>query len=313
MSNTYGYNWGIRLFTFSPSEKGYYLSLSVKNQIWKKFFEAQGQFRKKYPNGFEVEAEVDYSNYFDSYFGEGMDTKYSDQVFLYSNQFELRQKIVKKQKNYIFYGVQGQIIFRKEIPSGVEGEKRIPTELLVVGKALAGHDSRDHWSNTKTGQYHTVSAGCVPSLGYGSSFCSFELDLRSYFEIYKKVRLALRGFTGTTLLAPATYSLAYRLGGTDVLRGFTDNRFRGDKIYFVQTELRGDLWKEIVSGAVFAELGEVASFDKKFTNPRWNYGLGLRFGIPPSYNMKVRMDLGFSTDKKDKRKFNFIVDFHQAF
>ena len=316
MSNAYGANWGLRWFTFSPNNQGYYLSIDFKNQIGSRFIDIGGEFIKKRSGGLETEASANYTNYLEPYFfGEGMKTTDKEQAFVYYKRVFLHYQMVKREKTGVFYGVEGDFIFRAESRATLSDtrQKRIPTEIIFSGKILLGHDSRDNWQNTTTGHYHTFSFGCVPSLGYGSSFCSVDLDLRTYFYVQKNLRLALRGFGGTTLLAPSTYSLAYRLGGVEVLRGFSDNRFRGDKIYFLQAELRRNLWKDRVSGVGFLELGEVASFDKKFEKPRWDYGVGLRFGIPPSYDIKARLDVGFSTDKNDEQMMNFIINFLQAF
>ena len=191
-------------------------------------------------------------------------------------------------------------------------------EFSVWLKLKAGYDSRDNWKDPGKGVYHQLSLSCLPSFGLGGSYCLASADLRGYIPLQqlpflKKPLLALRGFAGTSLFAPASYSFSYRLGGSEVLRGFTDSRFRGDKIYFGQSELRSALWKEIVSGALFFELGELAERGRPFAGFLWDWGFGLRFGLPPSYDIKLRADLAFSKDRFKRRSYNFIVDFFQAF
>ena len=168
-------------------------------------------------------------------------------------------------------------IFRKE---NLKKQKKryFEDENFLFPKATAGYDSRDSWENAKKGQYHQVSFGCALR---ENGACLVEGDFRFYFPVHDRACLALRGFAGRSFFNGLTYSLAYRLGGSKVFRGFAYNRFRGDRVYFAQSELRADLWKEILSGALFFEGGKVASRGERLPGLRWDYGVGLRFGIPP--------------------------------
>ena len=56
-------------------------------------------------------------------------------------------------------------------------------------------------------------------------------------------------------------------------------------------------------------MGEVSSLKDDFIKARWNYGAGLRFGLPPSYKVKFRADFGIS----DEKGYNITMDFHQSF
>ena len=327
-TRVYGSNIGFRLFLYSPEQArpgrhGYYLGFSALSQI--PSFESSKfelQYVESYKSGLEAEGSAFYSNYFEPYYGEGIRTKEADREDLSATRVTVNYKIQRRRHDNIFYGVFGQILFRTERPElNKDKKEKFPSEFLLNLKAILGYDSRDSWKDPKSGQFAKLSFGCAPRLGHGSSFCLGDLDARSWLTFYSWT-LALRGFAGSSFFAKASYSLAYALGGPKVLRGFSENRFRGDKVYFGQAELRrplwlgaeGSRWREFLSGAVFAEIGETAEYGEGlFQDFRWDYGLGLRLGIPPSFKIKLRADLGFSTVPEDQDRLHLTVGFLQAF
>lgn len=329
-TQTYGSNLGLRLFFYSPESRageeaarplrqGYYLGASVLSPVPSfDAFKFQIQYIESYKSGLLAEGSFLYSNYFEPYYKGGINSKESDREDLHSSRFKLNYKILRRRAGGLFYGGLGQLIFRTENPDlNKDKKERFSSEFLLNLKALLGYDSRDSWKDPKKGQFVQMAFGCAPSLGHGSSFCLGDIDARSWLTVYSWT-LALRGFIGSSFFAKASYSLAYTLGGAEVLRGFSENRFRGDKVYFGQAELRRPLlsgrWREFLSGAVFAEIGETAEYSAGlFQSFRWDYGFGLRFGIPPSYKIKLRVDVGISTDPEDERRFRPAVGFLQAF
>ncbi len=329
-TQTYGSNLGLRLFFYTPESQtgegpsgrlrqGYYLGASVLSPLPSfDAFKFNIQYVESYKSGLQAEGSFLYSNYFEPYYGEGISSKEADREDLHSSRFKLNYKILRRRAGGFFYGGLGQLIFRTETPDlNKDKKERFSSEFLLNLKALLGYDSRDSWKDAKNGQFVQLAFGCAPSLGHGSSFCLGDIDARSWLTVYSWT-LALRGFIGSSFFSKASYSLAYTLGGAEVLRGFSENRFRGDKVYFGQAELRrpllGGRWREFLSGAVFAEAGETAEYSGSlFQSFRWDYGFGLRFGIPPSYKIKLRMDVGISTDPEDERRFRPAVGFLQAF
>ena len=300
-SQIYGSSWGLRFFTFPSDDRGYYGSISVLNRLFRQDFIFRSFYERSLSKSSEIRFKTKYSNYFQPYYGEGMQTRLEDREDLHAHRFSLDQRLIFKKSWHVFYGAEGSGIFRREL-------SKAPEAVLFL-KGLAGYDSRDSAENTKEGLYYQILFGCAPFVLYEKGFCRAEGDFRSYFPVSKALYFALRGFAGTSLLREPTYSMAYTLGGSKVFRGFTDNRFRGSKIYFGQAELRADLWKEFLSGVLFFEAGEVSPYGEYFKGARWDYGLGLRLGIPPFYKIKLRADLGIS----DEGGLNFIVDFLQAF
>ena len=315
-SQIYGSNWGVRFFTFSTNKTGYYGSLSILNQFLEPYFKVKSLYRRNHLNGWKTYFTAEYSNYFQPWYGEGgkgmrnvlsepeedAEKNWKD---LYSHRIFVNQKFLFRKYEPFFYEVGMSWILREENLQE-QGRRYFEDENFLFPKVAMGYDSRDSWESAKKGQYHQVSFGCALQK---NGVCQIDGDFRFYFPVHDKICLAFRGFAGMALFNKSTYSLGYNLGGSKVFRGFPYNRFRGDKVYFTQSELRTDLWKEVLSGVLFFEMGEVASYKEKFTAPRWDYGVGLRFGLPPSYRIKLRVDLGFS----DKEMYNITVNFRQAF
>lgn len=97
----------------------------------------------------------------------------------------------------------------------------------------------------------------------------------------------------------------YRLGGTDGLAGYYDNRFRGKKYYLQNTEIRYPIWK-LFSGALSLSFGDIT--DESFTNPKLAYGFGIRIGLPPDWVSKIRIDFLYGRDQ-----YGLFVDFGDTF
>ncbi len=140
------------------------------------------------------------------------------------------------------------------------------------------------------------------------SFTQVEGDFIVYKEILEQIlpdvvaAFSLRG--GFTIGNP-NYAFTYRLGGTNSLRGYLENRFRGKKYYLQQTEIRFPVIQP-VGVAVFMGFGDASSTD--FTDAKMAYGAGLRIGLPPDYVSQVRLDFGFARDQ-----WGFFANFGQVF
>ena len=313
-SSSIGTILGLRFFTYSTDVKGYYAGTSFSNQIFTSFLKWDFRYTDKSKSGFEVHTYISYDSFSEPFYGTGMNTKESDLKNLYPYKIYWDHEVKYTFLNKFFSSLISQFIFRKERPNLQEGKTYFPSEILIQLKGKIGYDSRDSWRDAKKGHYHQLAFGCIPSLGKGSSFCIGEIDLRYYYSFWDKYSVALRSFVGSSFISQSSYSLNYTLGGNFILRGFSENRFRGDKIYFVQTEFRSPLpfWSKYLSGVVFAELGEVAQYKEKFKNLKWDFGTGLRVGWPSKDQTKLRIDVGFALSDGEK-PVNFILDFFQAF
>ncbi len=337
---------GLRFSSYSSSKKGFYFSAEGSKYLSGPYYRWRMLYIGHRKKVFRSEAMAIYDNHYENYFGEGMETEFSNVIKLVAQRFMVDYNFSYQADNQNFYGGLGaRLFFRKEHKKQNE-EKHFEDELFVFLRAFAGYDSRDNWKSPQSGSFHRLSLGCRPL----SSYCRGDVDLRFYLSLFKAMSWpnifknsvwALRAFAGSSFLSPASYSLGYSLSGDNpfqkdlkTLRGFKHNRFRGDKMYFAQSEIRLPLWEKYLSGVLFLELGEVVKYKdsfKGFSSDNLfrllslfgygdsfkgfvvDYGAGLRLGIPPNYDIKLRLDIGTGLDKQNKRNYDFTLAFFQAF
>lgn len=110
--------------------------------------------------------------------------------------------------------------------------------------------------------------------------------------------LALR-LAGGVSAGDRAYLTQFDLGGAWRLRGFLSNRFRGDHEVDGSAELRFPIWRAL-SGVAFADVGRVwLQGDGAGTGPMLHPsgGAGLRIGLPPDRQTRLRFDVGFAPDQ----------------
>ena len=327
---SHGLRLDLRFFTYARDKKGYYFAFSGSQYLFRPFNRFNISYIGNKKGHLKREGFLIYDNHYENSFGErGMFSKLSDIRKLYAHRLMAGYKVFyQEDEQDFFFGLEPQLFFRKERPGYQNKKTYFGTEFFGYLKAFAGYDSRDNWKNPKAGVLHQFSFACKAVLDYESAFCRGEGDFRFYIPLFKKPNwhplfkdsvFALRAFAGYSFFQASPYSLAYSLGGQDsfqnikALRGFENNRFRGDKMYFFQTEIRFPVLKEYIEAVLFTELGEVAGYKEPFQNFVLDYGGGLRVAFPPNYDMKLRMDYGTGLDLQNQRNYDFTVSFLQAF
>ena len=324
---------GLRFLAYSSDKKGYYFAVSGSKYLFHPYSRFQATSIGNREGVFRSESSSVYDNHYQNHYsGLGMEAELSDPEKIHTHRFMLRHKIFYQPQNQNFYAGGGaEFFFRKERTEHKKGERHFDDELFLFFKAFSGYDSRDNWRNPKAGAFHELSFGCKSLFDYQNIYCQGNGDFRLYLSLFKNTDfdyilknsiLALRFFTGFSLFNSSPYSLAYSLGGQNVfqnldsLRGFKKNRFRGDKIYFGQAEIRFPILGKYAGGALFTELGEVSTYEKSFKGFDGlvlDYGVGLRIGLPPNYDMKLRIDYGVGFDRQNKQNYDLIISCFHAF
>ena len=167
-------------------------------------------------------------------------------------------------------------------------------------------DSRDTGINPRQGTYAVIAADVQPdalhSRHLDQTGWRSGVDVRRYVPLPGATVLALR-FEGEATDG-GVFDAA--LGGDAQLRGYVARRFVGESSMAAQAEVRFPLlgW---VSGVAFAETGWI--HDGRHAETPSSLGGGLRFGLPPDGEMKVRADLGMSAEGD----VQFFVSFNQVF
>lgn len=330
-NRTQSFRLGLRFFAYSSDKKGYYFAFSGSRYLFRPFARFDMSYYGNRRGSWRFENSFLYDNHYENYFGEnGMKSRLSDLKKLYAHHLAVGHKIFYQKANQNFYlGLGAQLFFRKERPNyHPENKRYFEDEFFLFFKTFFGYDSRNNWKNPRSGSFHQLSFGCKSVFAYPGVYCKGEGDFRFYLSLFKNTDfhhslkdsiLAFRVFAGSSFLSPSTYFTAYRLGGQNLfenvssLRGFKQNRFLGDKIYLTQSELRFPVWDKYIEGVLFFELGEVMPYNKGPENFVVDYGGGLRIGLPPNYDMKIRIDFGIAEDLQKEQNSNFMISFLQAF
>jgi outer membrane protein assembly factor BamA len=243
--------------------------------------------------------EVEWDNFARPYYGEGMDTSPDDDILL--------EGPVSRVLYFLKFMENGKISmgpfldYRGAEQEEVEGTgvavPEYDEKTLGLGVRFF-YDNRDSHLSPTSGVFDTLTIRYVPdslSTFKGSdTFFQAEVDHRLFYSPAPGTVLAGRLHLAGSWGDPS-YQYRYSLGGAYELKGFFNNRFRGDSLYVVQGEVRQDLFW-IFSGAAFAEVGEVT--DSRFGSPETSYGGGFRMTLPPDHVAKVRIDFAWARDQK---------------
>jgi len=100
-----------------------------------------------------------------------------------------------------------------------------------------------------------------------------------------------------------------KLGGSLLMRGYYEGRYRDHDLIVAQAEYRLPLWRRFgLTG--FAGIGDVADKISRFRSRemKTSAGLGLRYMLIPEEKMNLRFDFGFGKDTS-----GFYVTITEAF
>lgn len=248
---------------------------------------------------------------FEPNYGRGGDTKAQDRVDvpLWKDEFNLMFPIAITRRFSIAPVVRYKIR-RNHAPysSVTEVDPMAPEEQSAGVGVVQELDFRNIPASPMIGWYQAFRVTGVRPFEPDqrrTMFSVFDGEIRVFHYLKNPELVLATSLAGGLILGTPTYLYEHRLGGTDRLRGFFYDRFRGDKYYVQQSELRFPLYK-FISGAVFLEFGEVT--EQRFDKAQLSYGGGLRIGLPPDGIEKIRIDYGVSFDQR-----GVSVDFGHAF
>ena len=140
-------------------------------------------------------------------------------------------------------------------------------------------------------------------LGGDYDFYKFTAEGRFYKALGNGHILALR-LMGGYIDGDVSYGNLFDLGGSDTLRGYEDDQFKGKKMYAATLEYRFPIAKK-VQGVLFTDAGSTWGIDEGkipwYTDDdslNWSVGVGIRLQTPIG---PIRLDYGHG----DRNKFNF--------
>lgn len=164
-------------------------------------------------------------------------------------------------------------------------------------------DSRDNVYDPRHGKRFSYSLQWAGrGLGGDFDFAKASFEGRTYRDLGHDHVLAFR-FGAGIIQGKAGYSQLFSVGGSDTLRGYEDDQFRGKKFYNGTVEYRLPIYKK-VQGVLFVDIGD--AWDTP--NVPWYHGKrGIKVGYGPGLRIQtpigpVRLDYGFG---KNGSKFSF--------
>lgn len=165
-------------------------------------------------------------------------------------------------------------------------------------------DNRDNYFNASKGRRISFAAQWGDhGLGGDYDFYKFTAEGRFYKALGNGHILALR-LMGGYIDGDVSYGNLFDLGGSDTLRGYEDDQFKGKKMYAATLEYRFPIAKK-VQGVLFTDAGSTWGIDEGkipwYTDDdslNWSVGVGIRLQTPIG---PIRLDYGHG----DRNKFNF--------
>ncbi len=262
---------------------------------------------------------VSYEKWPEGFWGIGPETLDEDEVTVEYNKFTLLQKFLYQVKPNIFVGPNVQYTNMYDVAYYLDEDEEIepPVVTGAEGGANLGlgasliWDKRNSVMTPTNNHYLELSSLFFSTNWFGDyNFQSYLLDARKYFDFdtQGKSVLAFQGrFEHTAGEVP--FRDLSLLGGSKIMRGYLEGRYRDKTAVQAQTEFRRILIGRF--GVVaFGALGVVGSgFDELHSDHiKWTAGGGLRYNINKANPTYIRIDYGVGEDTG-----GFYVSLGEAF
>ena len=248
------------------------------------------------------------------FFGIGRNTPDTLEENYISDDFSVLLQYQRMLFGVFMVGIQGQLNYYKTLDyssnqllsTGIAGvNERLSSGLGV----LLTWDDRENLYYPSFGEFYKISL-MVYSKVFGSelNFTKLMIDLRNYYKIYDEHIFGLQVlFEMSWGVVP--FQLMSTLGGSDVMRGYYQGRYRDKSMICVQGEYRFPIYKWL-KGTIFAGFGDVASyFDKlDITRSKLAYGAGLRVRVNP-----IKVNLRFDVAYSDRKEMVYYLTVTEAF
>ncbi|WP_035727771.1 BamA/TamA family outer membrane protein [Eisenibacter elegans] len=261
--------------------------------------------------------QVSYSRFPEFFYGVGNDLSDENEELVDYRRIRLEHRLAKQIFPHFFVGAQYRLAYLYDlvaVPGGMlEGGNITGSQgYTLSGLGLAAvYDTRDNILNPTRGVYLELSHhSYLQLLGSTQSPSSLLVDLRKYVGLFdSKHVLAFQGF-GFFNAGDVPFKEMGEMGGTMIMRGYYNGRYRAPHHWAVQAEYRAPVvWRLGLTG--WAGLGDVSDErgQLRFDNLKPNYGAGLRFMIDTEDRVNIRLDYGFG----HKGISGFYLDITEAF
>lgn len=241
------------------------------------------------------------------YWGVGPDTQVEDEITIDYRNIAFEQSLYRSINNAIYIGPK--VHFRHMYDVNYESDDNEPLDAPNVtggegstnlGIGLGGTwDKRNSILTPTENHYVEFSALFYSPNWLGDfSFQTYTLDVRKYFDFDTQGKTVL-AFQSISKLnkGEVPFRDMSLLGGSKMMRGYIEGRFRDKVGLQIQTEYR-QMIKGRFGMVLFAATGNVAPnlSDLEMSKTKWTLGTGLRYNINKVDPTFIRIDYGFGKD-----------------
>jgi outer membrane protein assembly factor BamA len=252
-------------------------------------------------NKMATKIDLRYSHKVDRFFGIGNDTPdLGNEEYVLDNtggtiDFQIPPFLMLTTRSGLIYEYRNyKIVDTKENPYLTD--TNIPG---INGGAVSGlglvwvWDNRDNVFFPNSGAYTELkSIFYTKDLGSDYTYNWFEFNARRYWAFHPDHVLAVQMYYSRTDGIPPFYKLP-ALGGSSIMRGYFEGRYRDANYLAVQTEYRQYFWGRFgfVAFIGFGDVSrQVTSFELRHL--KTSYGAGLRFLFNKEQKINLRADIG---------------------
>ncbi|MVM34328.1 BamA/TamA family outer membrane protein [Spirosoma sp. HMF4905] len=249
------------------------------------------------------------------YYGIGPGTTDDEEELISYKSLRAYNRFLRKVKPGWFVGIQQQYFKTFDITRS--SDRQVPAQTLIgdLGSVVNGIgiaslvDTRDNIYSPVRGWYADVSfMEYGQLLGSEFGFTNYLFDIRHYRSLTPNTVLAGQFYLNLNI-GEVPFKQAATLGGSSLLRGYYNGRYRDNNAVIMQAELRQRLIGR-VGGVIFAGVGDVAHKPSEFEirDLKPTGGLGLRYLISRKEHLNVRFDAAVGN-----HTHGFYVNISEAF
>ena len=283
-------------FTYSQYQQ---TIISLYSNIWSK------------NNNLNITSDIKFMHYPSGIFGLGGKIDPNQNYTINFTGIKFHQTVLKEFSNNFYAGIgyyydhywniQALDSLKRNVAWRLK--HKLGTEELASGIVLKFlYDSRINQINPKQGIYaNLVYRANLKFLGSDEEWQSILSDVRAYFPFPKRSKNILAFWMFTWLTPSATiapYLLIPSTGWDDSYnsgRGYIQGRFRGNNMYYFETEYRANLTRNgLLGGVLFCNLeafsGDLSS---TYTSLKPGYGFGVRLKLNKNSGANICLDYGF--------------------
>jgi hypothetical protein len=201
------------------------------------------------------------------------------------------------------YEFKGEEIYQKKTGGLLDvGDLRGSNGQRISGLGLAfSYDTRNNIFQPDQGAYHQARlVSYQPFLGSQFTYSKYVLDFRKYIRVHKRQVLAVQAWY-SLVTGGAPFQEVSLIGGSDIMRGYFEGRYRDRNAMVYQAEYRVPVHRKL-GVVVFGSAGQVADKVSSFSLNGFKYGggLGFRYRLTDD-GLNIRLDLAYG----DQASFYF--------